>query len=105
MDDGRPRWRSVAEAIAADVRSGTYPPGSQIPPAARLAEDHRVAVGTVRKAIDALKSAGTLRGDQGSGVYVAGPAPDRIEAPDERRDILRRLAALEEWRRSVEQGE
>ncbi len=65
----------VLDDIVARIRSGEYPPGHRLQSARELAEQYRVSVGTVRKAIDLLKDRGVLEGHQGKGVFVATARP------------------------------
>ncbi len=48
---GRPRYLAIAEAIAADIRSGALLPGDRLPPQRRLAERLGIDFTTVSTAI------------------------------------------------------
>ena len=73
----------VADALAAEVRSGRLSEGDRLPTEAALAEQFGVSRTVVREAVSRLKSLGLLDSRQGSGVYVraAGVEPLRFEMP------------------------
>ncbi len=60
----------VADALAAEVRTGGLSPGDRLPTEARLAEQFGVSRTVVREAVSRLKSLGLVQSRQGSGVYV-----------------------------------
>ena len=75
-----PFHRRIRSDILARVASGEWPPGHRLPSTPRLVEFYRVelaapdlAASTVRHAISLLIESGTLRGQQGVGVFVAEP--------------------------------
>lgn len=101
-------WLRVAQDICARISSGETPVGDKIPSYQQLATRHRVAIGTARRAIGQLTTAGVLEGRQGMGVFVKrlptaadlGPGAtleERVGHLEERAEQLeRRLAALEQ---------
>lgn len=92
----------VADALAAEVRSGRMSEGDRLPTEAALAEQFGVSRTVVREAVSRLKSLGLLDSRQGSGVYVrpAGVEPLRFEMPH----VASREAVIQmvELRRALE---
>lgn len=70
-----PAWRQVYTLLRARIGSGEYEPGQPVPSITRLAAEHGVAEGTVRKALDQLKAEGLLTGVTGLGTFVCDHAP------------------------------
>ena len=62
----------VEESLRAGIERREYKPGDLIPSEPQLAETFQVSVGTVKKAVQNLVSAGFLYRIQGKGTYVAG---------------------------------
>lgn len=71
----------VAELLRA-VASGTYPPGSRLPPEAELAARARVSRLTLREAVKVLRDKGVLRVEQGRGTFVNPPTSWSALDPD-----------------------
>lgn len=73
MDDPMTRHLSAAE-IAADIRdrirSGEYPPGTQLPSYADLAGMYSVNRSTILRAMIELRATGDVRGEPGRGTFV-----------------------------------
>ena len=67
-------WRQIAQALEADIASGVYAPGAQLPTEAQLAERFGVNRHTLRRAISHLQIAGQLRVEQGRGTFVPAGA-------------------------------
>lgn len=92
----------VADALAAEVRSGRLSEGDRLPTESALAEQFGVSRTVVREAVSRLKSLGLLDSRQGSGVYVraAGVEPLRFEMPH----VASREAVIQmvELRRALE---
>ncbi|MBX9612878.1 MAG: FadR family transcriptional regulator [Burkholderiales bacterium] len=72
----------VADALAAEIRSGRLAVGVKLPTEAALVEQFGVSRTVVREAISRLKSIGQVQSRQGSGVYVkdAGFSPLHFDA-------------------------
>ena len=70
LDDRLPRYRRLAEALAARVRSGEWPPGAALPAESRIAAGAGVALGTVRAALADLEREGLVERRQGRGTFV-----------------------------------
>jgi GntR family transcriptional regulator, transcriptional repressor for pyruvate dehydrogenase complex len=63
----------VADAIAAEIRSGRIAPGDRLPTEAVLVTQFAVSRTVVRESVSRLKSIGLVDSRQGSGVYVKAP--------------------------------
>src|SRR5947208_2143236 len=62
-----PRYRVIAEALAADIRDGRLPPGSRLPTHRDLAWRLHVTVGTVSRAYAEAERRGLIGGEVGRG--------------------------------------
>jgi DNA-binding transcriptional MocR family regulator len=69
-DDGRPKYRALADTLAADIRAGRLAPGTRLPPQRDLAYRLGVTVGTVGRAYEIVTQAGLAIGEVGRGTYV-----------------------------------
>jgi GntR family transcriptional regulator len=67
-----PRYYRIQMEIRKRIESGVWLPGEMIPTESRIAEDHHVSLGTVRRAIQDLVTDGLLYRMQGKGTLVAG---------------------------------
>ncbi|GGF25309.1 GntR family transcriptional regulator [Aliidongia dinghuensis] len=93
-DHRLPLYQRLRDQIAGDITRHVWRPGAAIPTEAELAETHKVAVGTVRKAIDLLVAEGLVERAQGRGTYVRRPSFDsslfrffRFQGPDGTRRV------------------
>ena len=68
-NDNLPAYRTLAEALLSDHRSGRIPPDTPLPAERILAEQYRISRATVRKAIQFLSEQGYVRTVRGSGSY------------------------------------
>ncbi|MFF2507087.1 GntR family transcriptional regulator [Streptomyces sp. NPDC058067] len=66
----------VRDALAADIASGTYAPGSPLPSEAELCERFGVARETARRAVRVLRERGLVRTEWGRGSFVAERAAE-----------------------------
>ncbi|WP_110630933.1 PLP-dependent aminotransferase family protein [Salinicola salarius] len=73
-----PRYRELADAIAAATASGELPTGTKLPPQRRLADALGVTVGTVTRAYALAEQRGIVSARVGSGTYVRDRQP-RVE--------------------------
>ncbi len=85
-----PKYRLIAEDLLARIESGEYPPGSRLPTKAELMAQHHVAINTVERAIEELRSAGRVETVQGAGMFVRAPGSASGAA-----DTTERLEELE----------
>ena len=93
-DHRLPLYQRLRDQIAGEITRNVWAPGSAIPTEAELAQTHKVAVGTVRKAIDLLVAEGLIERSQGRGTYVRRPSFDsslfrffRFQGPDGTRRV------------------
>jgi DNA-binding transcriptional MocR family regulator len=69
-----PRYRAIAEALAAAVRDGVLAPGTRLPTHRDLAWRLKVTVGTVSRAYAEAERRGLIAGEVGRGTFVRGGA-------------------------------
>lgn len=67
-----PIYRTVSERIAERIEGGTWPQGTILPAEIALAQEFRVSVGTVRRALGELTAAGMLARRRKTGTVVTG---------------------------------
>ncbi len=72
-----PLYRQVHIALTRKLAAGDWKPGEAIPSEAELAQEFRVSIGTVRKAVDALVASNILIRQQGRGTFVGTHTEDR----------------------------
>ena len=68
-----PRYRAIADALAADMQAGKLKPGARLPTHRDLAYRLGVTVGTVTRAYAEAQRRGLLEGHVGRGSFLAGP--------------------------------
>ena len=73
-----PLYKEVKRLMTEAVSSGDWQPGQVIPAEWALAERFRVAVGTVRKAVDELVAENILIRQQGRGTFVSAHNRERL---------------------------
>ncbi len=73
-----PRYRAIAEALAADIRDGQLTPGTRLPTHRDLAWRLHVTVGTVSRAYAEAERRGLIGGEVGRGTFVREPASARV---------------------------
>ncbi len=66
-----PLYKEVKRLLTETISAGEWKPGTAIPAEWRLAERCKVAIGTVRKAVDELVNENILIRQQGRGTFVA----------------------------------
>ena len=76
-DDGRPPYVQVADVLRRDIAEGTYPPGSQLPPAREIQERFQVANSTAQNAYRSLKQEGLVYSVKGRGIFVRQASTSR----------------------------
>lgn len=72
-DKQQPKWRQIADKLAANIRSGKWKPGDRLPGEYALAERFHVNRHTLRQAVAHLENEGVLRAEQGRGIFVPDP--------------------------------
>lgn len=81
-DDARPPYAQVADILRREIVEGTYPPGSQLPPAREIQERFKVANSTAQNAYRRLKQDGLAYAVKGRGVFVRQePEPGKHHGP------------------------
>jgi GntR family transcriptional regulator len=90
----RPRYAKLIESLTQRLAAKEWTPGMALPSEAALALQYRVAVGTMRKAVDRLVSEHLLVRHHGKGTFVATHDGDRalrhyfrLIGDDGRRDL------------------
>jgi GntR family transcriptional regulator len=69
-DAATPLWRQLADILRSQIESGELESGRVMPSEATLMQEHELARGTVRKALDVLVEDGLVVRVQGRGTYV-----------------------------------
>lgn len=67
---GKPLYMALVKAIVDDIETGRLPKGSRLPTQRELADELKVAVGTVTRAYDEAERRGLIYGDGRRGTYV-----------------------------------
>lgn len=79
--EGGPKYLAIAEALAADIRSGRLRPGERLPPQRALAGRLGVDLTTVTRAFNEARRRGLIEATAGRGSFVrAAAALDRESA-------------------------
>src|SRR5260221_3337210 len=83
-----PRYRAIADALAADITTGRLATGQRLPTHRDLAYQLHVTVGTVSRAYAEAERRGLIGGEIGRGTFVrargeSGPAPAGLPRDDE----------------------
>jgi DNA-binding transcriptional MocR family regulator len=73
-----PRYRAIAEALAADIREGRLTAGTRLPTHRDLAWRLHVTVGTVSRAYAEAERRGLIGGEVGRGTFVREPVSARV---------------------------
>ncbi|MDF1855545.1 phosphonate metabolism transcriptional regulator PhnF [Pseudooceanicola sp.] len=71
-----PLWKSIAEALTADIAGGRYGPGDKLPTEAELAARFGVNRHTVRRGLADLADHGLIHARRGAGVFVTQAPTD-----------------------------
>ena len=70
----KPLFLALVRALAEDIGAGKLPNGFRLPPQRELADQLKVALGTVTRAYDEAEKRGLVFGDGRRGTFV-GEAP------------------------------
>ncbi|MFC7548782.1 PLP-dependent aminotransferase family protein [Plantactinospora sp. GCM10030261] len=71
----RDDFRTIADALAADIAAGRLRAGARLPPQRRFARDRRIAPSTAARVYQELVRRGLVVGEVGRGTFVRGGAP------------------------------
>jgi GntR family transcriptional regulator len=69
-EPGQSRYAALAAALRERVVDGEWPAGSALPAETRLAAEHGVALGTLRRALELLAEQGLIERHHGKGTFV-----------------------------------
>ena len=72
-DHRLPLYQQVRDELLENISSGVWLPDVPIPTESELTKSYKVAIGTIRKAVDTLVSDGLLYRSQGRGTFVRRP--------------------------------
>lgn len=72
QDGALPTYLRIAEHLTIEIGTGRLDVGDRLPPERAMAADYKVAVATLRKALEVLEERGLIQRRQGSGNYVLG---------------------------------
>ena len=70
-----PKWRELADKLAAQIRAGEYAPGQQLPHIRELVEAGEGSKSTVHAAYKALEAEGLVTSSRGHGTVVRQQVP------------------------------
>lgn len=73
LDDRRPIYQRLSDQLTLEIAQNKLRPGEAIPTETELAAKYKVALGTVRKALDRLVNERLIERIQGSGTFVRRP--------------------------------
>lgn len=66
----RPRYQQIADELRRRIQTGTYPAGMLLPAEPALIREFGTARGTIRQALDMLRSEGIIVTERGRGSYA-----------------------------------
>lgn len=75
-DQRLPLYQQLRDDLARRIAAGEWQPDGAIPTEAEIKTAYNIAIGTVRKAVDALVAEGLLERSQGKGTFVRRPRFD-----------------------------
>ena len=78
MDESRPIFVQIAEAISNDIIAGALPEETQVPSTNEFAAFYRINPATALKGVNLLVDEGILYKKRGIGMFVAEGARDRL---------------------------
>ena len=78
----RPVFKQIADALRTAIQTGALEPGARLPSEQELIDAHGVARGTIRQAVNLLRSEGLVRTEHGRGTFVRDRPPVRRLAHD-----------------------
>jgi len=96
--------RRLADALRAEIRKGTYPPGAQMPSYRQLRDVHHVAQNTAQAAVRLLAAEGLVEIRPARGAYVRENA-DAAEGSDLHAELASLQAALRRSKQELAEAE
>ena len=102
LDDSRPLYVRVADALRDAIERGEYGVGDKLPSQAALMAQHGVSHMTVKQAIDLLKRDQTVVARQGLGLFVRGPVRRTADTQSQLDDLRSRVEKLESRIHAIE---
>jgi GntR family transcriptional regulator len=78
----RPVFKQIADGLRTAILRGEIEPGARLPSEQQLIDSYRVARGTIRDAVNLLRSEGLVRTEHGRGTFVRDRPPVRRLAHD-----------------------
>ena len=78
MDESRPIFAQIAEAIENDILSGALPEEGQVPSTNEFASFYRINPATAGKGVNLLVDDGILYKKRGIGMFVAAGSRERL---------------------------
>ena len=88
IDVAPPKYAMIVNALQDRIANEVYPVGSMLPSEATLTTEFSVSRPTVVRALEYLRQAGWIEGQQGKGRYVLGPPPTVHRRPPSYADAL-----------------
>lgn len=79
--DRRPLYQQLAEGIAAQIRDGSLPQGTKLPPQRAIAKQQGIALVTASQAYEVLASEGLVESRTGRGTFVSYDSHDFERLP------------------------
>ncbi|OGS35706.1 MAG: hypothetical protein A2293_03870 [Elusimicrobia bacterium RIFOXYB2_FULL_49_7] len=73
---GSPSYRQISDQFLEKIQNGELKPGDKIPTERDLAQNLKIARGTVKRAYEELIRKGVLQSEQGRGTFVCSSAPE-----------------------------
>ncbi|MGW3077882.1 GntR family transcriptional regulator [Kitasatospora sp. NPDC001132] len=100
MSPKTPKWRELADRLAAEISSGAYQPGDPLPHIRTLVAEGYGSKTTVGAAYSALETEGLVTTSRGHGTTVRRRPPQNIRRHQERYNWEKKLARLPVGERS-----
>lgn len=72
QEPGQSRYAALADALRHRIVAGQWTPGTPLPAETSLAQEHGVALGTLRRALELLSDQGLIERRHGKGTFVRG---------------------------------
>lgn len=83
MHPSRSKWRQAYAAICEQIRTGELAPGDRVPTIYELMETYGMSNTVAQKVHRALREAGLVETEPGTGSYVLEGAAEKLRADEE----------------------